>query len=455
MAAEKEIFTANPFTLPMFSRAKFDYMAQFDVERWSPTVTAPHTFATVTVPLPRITAIAIVHAFQESTCRRSGTVTDADSIELRALERQIEDLFDRIGEVEGSAGQGAARCADGGSFFVRLGPRSPKDAPLVVIDKASESITLGAMLKAAEDLRVVAGCTSSADDVLEVFETASGYLLQVRSAREAISLLTRSSRVMQDLSHALDHDTSKPQDDDDSSSENNDDDKDGDKDGNDFRQGGSGHWNISLVVRRWVPGVQVRREFRGFVASGRLVALSQYDDRISCVEVCEHAQSMAEACHKTFAAAQGAIASLKHAALVVDFAVTRGTPPIDPTAEETSSAASSACWEAHIIELNPFGPMTGSSLFDWNYERRLLQGGRDLFGDLVDHETRFPPGSSPPQRGVEEVEVEGSQVRYRTETGASSTTLEQIEAMYPDFWRIWSTAGAAAVAIEEGIPADE
>jgi hypothetical protein len=33
-------------------------------------------------------------------------------------------------------------------------------------------------------------------------------------------------------------------------------------------------------------------------------------------------------------------------------------------------------------EINPFGPGTGASLFDWHAERRLLQAGHDLWGDL-------------------------------------------------------------------------
>jgi len=38
--------------------------------------------------------------------------------------------------------------------------------------------------------------------------------------------------------------------------------------------------------------------------------------------------------------------------------------------------------EVKIIEINPFGPMTGSSLFSWSSERVLLQGGIDHWGDL-------------------------------------------------------------------------
>lgn len=38
--------------------------------------------------------------------------------------------------------------------------------------------------------------------------------------------------------------------------------------------------------------------------------------------------------------------------------------------------------EAMLIEINPFGPGTGASLFDWRTERRLLQANHDLWADL-------------------------------------------------------------------------
>jgi hypothetical protein len=47
-----------------------------------------------------------------------------------------------------------------------------------------------------------------------------------------------------------------------------------------------------------------------------------------------------------------------------------------------------------VVEVNPFGRMTGSSLWSWEGERRRLQGGLDFYGDLDDWEGRYPPNGS-------------------------------------------------------------
>eukprot|EP00010_Vexillifera_abyssalis_P001945 CAMPEP_0201562084 /NCGR_PEP_ID=MMETSP0173_2-20130828/79139_1 /ASSEMBLY_ACC=CAM_ASM_000268 /TAXON_ID=218659 /ORGANISM="Vexillifera sp., Strain DIVA3 564/2" /LENGTH=135 /DNA_ID=CAMNT_0047976623 /DNA_START=461 /DNA_END=869 /DNA_ORIENTATION=- len=44
-----------------------------------------------------------------------------------------------------------------------------------------------------------------------------------------------------------------------------------------------------------------------------------------------------------------------------------------------------------VIELNPFGKMTGPSLFSWEYDRRILQGNVDIWGDLEAYEVKYTP----------------------------------------------------------------
>jgi hypothetical protein len=56
-------------------------------------------------------------------------------------------------------------------------------------------------------------------------------------------------------------------------------------------------------------------------------------------------------------------------AYVADFALLG-----EPDAEEEL--------RVELVEINPFGPGTGASLFDWRTERHLLQAGLDLWGDL-------------------------------------------------------------------------
>merc|ERR1719189_2538238 len=86
-------------------------------------------------------------------------------------------------------------------------------------------------------------------------------------------------------------------------------------------------------------------------------------------------------------------------AIVVDVLVTPAPLPSSP-------------WPAKVIELNPFGPMTGASLFQWNSDRRILQGGKDLFGDLDDCERKCPPGSLSMPSNVDEQIISGIPFRY-------------------------------------------
>merc|ERR1712217_808345 len=70
-------------------------------------------------------------------------------------------------------------------------------------------------------------------------------------------------------------------------------------------------------------------------------------------------------------------------AVVVDFLVV----PLGNSCEDGQMSAK-------VVELNPFGPMTGASLFSWTSDRRVLQCGKDLYGDLEAWEKQHPPGST-------------------------------------------------------------
>ncbi len=53
--------------------------------------------------------------------------------------------------------------------------------------------------------------------------------------------------------------------------------------------------------------------------------------------------------------------------------------------------------KAVIIEVNPFGPMTGPSLFDWNADRYLLQRGEDHWKDDFGGNSKIVDLSNLPQ----------------------------------------------------------
>eukprot|EP00640_Fibrocapsa_japonica_P001844 CAMPEP_0113935568 /NCGR_PEP_ID=MMETSP1339-20121228/2708_1 /TAXON_ID=94617 /ORGANISM="Fibrocapsa japonica" /LENGTH=446 /DNA_ID=CAMNT_0000937777 /DNA_START=1 /DNA_END=1341 /DNA_ORIENTATION=- /assembly_acc=CAM_ASM_000762 len=420
------VFT--PFALPAFSCEKWEYMAAFDIEKWSTVLKPPFTFATATSGLTQKSAVAIIHCYQERLCNRKNAVTPEDGQGLKSLERMIDDLMGSIRVMEEKR-TGAPMNAQG--YFVRLGPRSPKDSPLVVTGDKSRTAVYKALLESASKLGVAHrysnGDHPSAEQVLGVFEAAAGLILQVKTAHEAVSLLTRSFRVAQDLSHALDYCSTKRGT---SNSKLCKESSDcGEEDSCSRCTLDSPFWNVSLVVRPWVKDVQVSREFRAFVVNSQLVALSQYDDRIANAEMYDHVLAMAATICKLFESVRATISSLGHVALVIDFAV---SPFEDNSKEEMKEE-----WQAHMIELNPFGPMTGSSLFDWRHERRILQGGQDCFGDLDAHEVLYPPKKVLPEGAVEAELTNGVILRYRMHGTNPSMTFEELEMSYPDFWKIW------------------
>merc|ERR1711862_471726 len=122
---------------------------------------------------------------------------------------------------------------------------------------------------------------------------------------------------------------------------------------------------MSVVARQWDPDVSLSREFRAFVVAGELVAVSQYDDQLMYHFVVEHSYQIVVAIRECIRLIKSRLQALSFASpnmgIVVDFLV---VPAID---RETRAIDPDMQWQARVIELNPFGPMTGASLFCWNY----------------------------------------------------------------------------------------
>ena len=300
-----ELFAVNPFKIPQFSELKTRYMAAFDVEKWA-TQLGELTFATATEAVTWQEGVSLQHHYQQGCCGIPDKVTPED-------DKQLENLRHKIGALAVQIG--------GGDFFVRLGPRSPKDAPAMVSPPygVSEAQISAALAGAAERLRSgqlpVHACPHKS---LHCFQQACGELLRVTSADEAISLLVSSARVMGDVSHTLDH--------------------------------GTDEWNMSVVVRGWRNGVTLDREFRVFIVSGQATAISQYDERLSYDFVREQPNAIAIAILRGVEQLRPALGRLglakEGSAVVADFAVLQ--------------EGERGEFDVKVIELNPFGPVTGA-----------------------------------------------------------------------------------------------
>ncbi len=311
--SREQLLSLNPFALPRFSKRRLRYMAAFDVENWHEQL---DSFATAVDAVSYSEGLALQHHYQQGCCGQLNKVTHEDAAALVHLRTKVERLLASL---------------SGGSFFVRLGPRSPKDAPSMVSEPWGVS---------EERIRTTLGNTvteplSEPHHALHCFQTACTHLLRVVNPDEAIALLVSSARVMGDVSHTLD--------------------------------GGEDDWEMSIVARSWDSRVLLEREFRVFVVAGHVTAISQYDDRLCYDFVAAQTGEIAKAILRSVELLRPGLMQLGlaegNSALVADFVVV----PCEKSG-----------LEAKLIEINPFGTMTGAALFSWEAERRLLQGGRDL-----------------------------------------------------------------------------
>jgi len=115
-------------------------------------------------------------------------------------------------------------------------------------------------------------------------------------------------------------------------------------------------WNEQVSVRQWQDELEDQFEFRCFVRSGRLVAISQYNHYCSFPDVL----NMREALHKN----------------VVQFCHERVLPRLaGVTAYDEGYIVDVGVLPDQrcvVVELNPYQPSTGACLFHWKRDAQLL-----------------------------------------------------------------------------------
>ena len=112
--------------------------------------------------------------------------------------------------------------------------------------------------------------------------------------------------------------------------------------------------------------MQIENEWRGFVCCGRLCALSQYMDLVHYQVASANAEVIGSAILQFYNQHIRPVLPFEHC--IVDF---------------HAALDASAKVGVQVVEINPFGPTVGESLFDWNTERWLLQGGQNVWSDLA------------------------------------------------------------------------
>eukprot|EP01117_Protostelium_nocturnum_P012797 TRINITY_DN4738_c0_g1_i1.p1 TRINITY_DN4738_c0_g1~~TRINITY_DN4738_c0_g1_i1.p1 ORF type:complete len:369 (+),score=80.02 TRINITY_DN4738_c0_g1_i1:44-1150(+) len=264
--------------------------------------------------------------------------------------------------------------------FVRLSTRSPKDAAQSSVQTVSKEFDRLAAERAGktecEDER--ARC----NDLLRAIYKTSIEAMRISSGKEAVELLLKSERIFVDLVKAIPVD----------------------------------HWDMKIILREFSQGLNPELEFRSFAVGRKLTAISQYND-ILYYPFMKDREVRKRIVTSICSYWEKASKCVDYEYCVVDFVL-----------------KSVGSGEVKIIEINPFGTMTGPSLFQWEYDRSILQGGLDLFGDLKDCKP-FPLNSGIIEERFEE--FPDTTLRVRGEI-PERTDSELIGVLHPDMQSLLS-----------------
>ena len=194
--------------------------------------------------------------------------------------------------------------------FVKLSTRSPKDSVFDMQNPKTQSLLDGELSKLGSP-------PHSDNDIVNAFFKSANRAMCVDSGKEALILLRQSARIRQDIERALKDD----------------------------------HWVLHIVVREWI-NLKLESEFRGFVNDGRLTAISQYFWFSQFPQLVEKHDAILDSLTSFFET--HIRDAIPFDSYVIDFAID----------DE----------KIYIVELNPFGTVSGACLYDWNRDHDLLHG---------------------------------------------------------------------------------
>lgn len=319
----------NPFELSSPIETT-QYMEAFDVEKWYPLVSSA-TFRTQFCGVRFEEAVACVYHYQHYILCWRG---EKDLWQVDKHAAIISELTDRIQRVMDDMDD----CRAG--YFVRMSCRSPKDVTLDVQNTKLLRCVLAELKGEDEDStadmprnQVVDRLSHLLDDetapnmAIHALLRVSSKLLRATNAEEAISLLLASERVYSDFLHVI------------KLCEMNDD----------------YEWKMKVVVREWDERVDLSNEFRCFVVGSDMTAISQYCESVYYEQWSRQEEQIKELLVTAWNQIKEPLTK-HYKAVVLDFA-------LFPENEEV-----------RLIEVNPFGPMTGEACFDWNQDRNVLLG---------------------------------------------------------------------------------
>eukprot|EP01112_Ceratiomyxa_fruticulosa_P001129 TRINITY_DN1110_c0_g5_i1.p1 TRINITY_DN1110_c0_g5~~TRINITY_DN1110_c0_g5_i1.p1 ORF type:complete len:340 (+),score=68.27 TRINITY_DN1110_c0_g5_i1:60-1079(+) len=211
----------------------------------------------------------------------------------------------------------------GRSAFVRLSTRSPKDA----VDKLSkiQATVIQELHKIFPDQKIQT--ISELDEekanlYLIALKTAFFNMMKVTNAKEAFDLFMYSSRTVSDIRRVL-------------------------------SLSGVSEFSVQIVVREFID-IPLEGEFRGFVAHNQLNALSQYYTDCYFKHLAQNPEPVIHRIVEFFHTIIQPM-NIPYEKYIMDFAVTQE--------------------RVYVVEINPFGENTGSALYSWKDDLKILTEG--------------------------------------------------------------------------------
>jgi hypothetical protein len=308
------------------------------------------TFRTSTLPLA-VSDGRMLISIMESRWKQQ-TPSTFVSADFDAFKSRVETFIDAF-VVESPPNLG---------FFARLGSRSPKDSVLTA-DLASGRFANLLYECYLADYRRRDFQTkqekidwlhdpTSVYDILVFYRCWNG-ALRITNFNEMWDLFSESERIYGDIRRELDE----------------------------------ANPNLSIAIREWDPRVRNDLEFRAFVVNHRIVALTQYDDRLFSEDVVRNKERIEAAILRfqgEMVAPRLSVESspMKDGQYVIDFGVILQGEDVTVV----------------IIEINRMNMNTGGAMFDWSRDYDQLVGRKEFEFRVaseqdVDVMTALPPES--------------------------------------------------------------
>ena len=289
-----------------------DCVLDINIEVWLPLI-REHTFTTEFVPMGPDAGRLFVDSYLAYEAHLKQAVAGGRSPGPFAPPPELAERAARLASSLQAAVE-RVRATDGAPVFIKASSRSAKDAP--TSNQRLGEVYAGLLANSPEQ---------SDNAKLRCMLMAGLEMLKAYSASDALSLFLCSERIYQDMLLALE----RPE-----------------------------RWAESFAVRRWVD-ISVGMEFRGFVKSGKLTALSQYNHLCFFPELAEQQAEIESNVRGFFDESIRERLAPTFQEYVIDFALTESG-------------------EIYVIELNPFMESTDGCLFSWQKERPLLEGAGEF-----------------------------------------------------------------------------